>query len=162
MLPAILGLLTPLLGKIVDTVGNKLGVDMDSDGLKEKKLEISQEINKMLHEQDMKALEMSIRQIDVNMEEAKNPNRKWVTWRELLGYICAFAVMYHFIIQQFMAFIFSAAGHPTPLPELEMSGLMTILSAMLGVHFVDSRYNSPQGTDPELPVRAMGETHIIK
>lgn len=148
MIELLMGVLGPLLGKVVDTVGGKLGVDMDSDALKQKKLEIAQDINKMIHELDVKELELAIKQADINAEEAKNPNRQWPTWREALGYVCVLAIGYHFVIQQFLSFAFSAAGHQVVLPELEMTGIMTILSAMLGVHFVDSKYNSALGDMP--------------
>ena len=141
MLPILVPILGSLLGKVVDTVGEKLGVDMASDDLKEKKLEIELEINKMLAQVDLK-------QLEINLAEASNPNRKWITWRELLGYICAGAVAYHFILQQMLAFILASIGQAVTLPALDMSGLLTILSAMLGVHFVDSKYNSPVGSDP--------------
>jgi hypothetical protein len=141
MLPVILGFLAPLLGKVINTVGEKVGVDMDSDDLKTKKIEIELEIAKMLSTADLK-------QLEINIAEASNPNRTWVTWREALGYICAVAVGYHFVIQQVLAFALGALGHKVGLPELDMAGLMTILSAMLGVHFVDSKYNSPSGKLP--------------
>lgn len=144
MLPIILGLLGPLLGKVVDTVGSKLGVDMESDEVKAKRIDVDLEVAKLLAQADLK-------QLEINIAEAANPNRKWITWREALGYVCAIAVGYHFIIQQFLAFILAAVGHETPLPNLDMTGLMTILSAMLGVHFVDSKFNSPEG---QLPPRA--------
>jgi len=141
MLPILLSILGPLLGKVVDTVGSKLGVNMDSDEVKGKKLELELELQKMIQETDLE-------QLKINEAEASNPNRRWPTWRECLGYVCVIAVGYHFVIQQVLAFILSSAGVAVSLPELEMSGLMTILSAMLGVHFVDSRYNSPIGTPP--------------
>ena len=141
MLPLLLSALGPLLGKVIDTVGSKLGVDMDSDELKSKKLELELELQKMIQE-------TAIGQLKINEAEAANPNRKWLTWREALGYVAVTAVAYHFVIQQVLAFLLSAAGQPTQLPELEMSGIMTILSAMLGVHFVDSRYNSEPGKSP--------------
>lgn len=150
MFPALLSLLGPLLGKVVDTVGSKLGVDMDSDAIKTKKLEIELELQKMIHDVDLG-------QLEINKAEAANPNRRWPTWRESLGYICAAAVGYHFVIQQLLSFLLSACGIHVVLPELEMSGLMTILSAMLGVHFVDSKFNSPHGSFPVEAVKTQAE-----
>ena len=141
MLPILLSVLGPLLGKVVDTVGAKLGVDMSTDEIKNKRLEIELEVQKLVSQIDLK-------QLDINLEEARAPGRTWPTWREFLGYICAAAVAYHFVIQQFLAFILSVGGVAVVLPMLDMTGIMTILSAMLGVHFVDSRYNSPIGIPP--------------
>jgi len=64
-------------------------------------------------------------QMDINKAEAANPNRKWISWRELVGYSCAFAVMWTYIIQPFLVFIAALVGHPLPvLPELDMGQLM--------------------------------------
>ncbi len=141
MLPIIMGLLGPLLGKVVDTVGAKLGVDMSTDEIKSKRLDIELEISKIIANSELK-------QLEINLAEAANPNRQWPTWRETLGYICAAAVGYHFVLQQIIAFLLSVAGIVVTLPVLDMTGIMTILTAMLGVHFVDSRYNSPIGIPP--------------
>lgn len=149
MLPILLSVLGPLFGKIIDTVGEKIGVDMNSDELKGKRLEIDSELQRMLHQLDLKELESRLRQIDLNIEEAKNPGRKWPTWRESLGYVCVAAVAYHFVIQQFLAFLLAGAGIAIALPALDMTGIMTILTAMLGVHYVDSRFNSPIGAMPQ-------------
>lgn len=141
MLPILMGILGPILGKVVDTVGAKLGVDMNSDEIKSKRMDIELEISKIIANSELK-------QLEINLAEAANPNRQWPTWRETLGYICAAAVGYHFVLQQIIAFLLSVAGIVVTLPVLDMTGIMTILTAMLGVHFVDSRYNSPVGTPP--------------
>ena len=140
-MPFILSLLGPLLGKIIDTVGTKVGVDMNSDEIKAKKIDLELELQKLISQTDLK-------QLDINIAEAANPNRTWPTWREMLGYVCVLAVGYHFVIQQMLSFFLSLGGIATTLPALDMTGLLTILSAMLGVHFVDSRYNSPAGIMP--------------
>lgn len=150
MLPIIMGLLGPLLGKIVDTVGEKVGVDMSSEEIKKKRLDIELEVSKMINESYLK-------QLDINLAEATNANRKWPTWREMLGYVCVVAVGYHFVIQQAFAFLLGSAGVHVVLPALDMTGIMTILSAMLGVHFVDSRYNSAQGEMPRPPEGSKGK-----
>lgn len=142
MLPILMGILGPLLGKVVDTVGSKLGVDMSTDEIKSKRMDIELEVAKMLNNSELK-------QLEINLAEATNPNRQWPTWRETLGYICAAAVAYHFVIQQILAFFIGLGGIEVVLPVLDMTGIMTILTAMLGVHFVDSRYNSPLGIQPK-------------
>lgn len=147
-MPILLSLLAPLLGKVVDTVGSKLGVNMDSPELQAKKIELELEVQKIISTADVK-------QLEINLAEAANTSRKWPTWREMLGYICAAAIGYHFVIQQFLAFALSAGGLSVVLPALDMTGIMTILSAMLGVHFIDSRYNSPLGIMPNVDEAAV-------
>lgn len=142
MIAALIPALAPLFSKVIDVVGGKIGVDMNSDEMKSKRMEIELEMAKMLNSVDLK-------QLEINLAEASNPSRTYPTWREVLGYVCDLAVAYHFVLQQFLAFIFSAFGKTIVLPTLEMSGLMTILSTMLGVHFIDSRYNSPPNIMPD-------------
>ena len=153
MFAAILGLLGNLIPSVVNVVGTKLGVDMNSDAIKTKLIEAELEVQKIVSEGVNK-------QLDINMAEAQNTRRTWPTWRESLGYVCVFAVAYHFVIQQFLSFILSANGISVDLPNLEMSGLMSILSAMLGIHFVDSRYNSPPGQQPTGTKAALTTTPI--
>ena len=143
-MPFLLALLGPLFGKVVDIVGTKIGVDMETDVMKAKKADIELELAKLIAQGDFK-------QLEINLAEAANPNRRWPTWREMLGYVCVVAIAYHFVIQQMLAFAAGLAGYTPVLPVLEMSGIMTILSAMLGVHFVDSKYNSPPGVAPVEP-----------
>lgn len=137
MLPALI----PTIGSLVSLALDK-ALPGDSEETKKLKVQIQADLEKSL-------MNLEAKQLDINLAETQFAGRTWPTWREVLGYICAAAVGYHFLIQQFMSFVMNAVGHPVPLPELEMSGLMTILSAMLGVHFVDSRYNSEQGRMPK-------------
>lgn len=78
--------------------------------------------------------ELLTKQIDVNAAEAANPNRKWISWRELVGYVCALSVAYTYLLQPFLVFGFAAAGHPIKdLPILDMGQLMFLLCGMLGL-----------------------------
>lgn len=73
-------------------------------------------------------------QLEVNAAEAANSNRSWLTWRELVGYACAAAFIWSYVVQPFLVFIIVVAGHPLPqLPELDMAQLMMVLGTMLGV-----------------------------
>lgn len=141
MLPIIASILGPLIGKIVDTVGSKVGVDMSSDEIKKKRLDLELELQKLISEAASK-------QLDINEAEAANPNRRWITWREALGYVCVAAVAFNFLVFQVLFAICSMAGVELGIPPLDITGLMAILSGMLGIHFVDSRFNSPIGTPP--------------
>ena len=139
---AVASLVNSLFGGIKDYYKSKSDASVSSDALKEKFMELDLAKEQILANSE-------IQQMAINLAEANNINRKWPTWRESLGYVCVFAVAYHFVIQQFMAFLLSAGSIQVKLPDIEISGLMAILSAMLGVHLVDSRYNSPQGGMPK-------------
>lgn len=112
----IIGLATTILNKIW---GNK------DDELKRKFiLELQEKVGE---------LNLAQKQIDVNQAEASNPNRKWVTWRELLGYFCVAAFGWVYLIQPVLIFIIVTAGYSAPiLPELDVAQLMMLLLTMLG------------------------------
>ena len=138
MLPALLSLLGSVIPSVLDRV-----LPGESPEVKAKKMELEGEL--------MKAVQaINLKQLEINEAEAANPNRQWPTWREALGYICVFAVGYHFILQPFLVFALRAAQVDIVPPTLELGNLMTILTGMLGIHFVDSRYNSAPGEMPVL------------
>lgn len=136
MLATIIPILGSIIGNVVDRV-----LPGDNPEIAKIKLQMEQEFQTAL-------VNMNLEQLRVNTAEATNPNRTWPTWREALGYICVLAVAYHFILQPFMVFLAGLAHWPVTFPDLELGNLMTILTGMLGIHFVDSKYNSPMGLAP--------------
>lgn len=74
-------------------------------------------------------------QLEINKAEASNPTRKWVTWRELLGYVLVVAVSWQWILQPWVVVLGQAMGfHPdyTHWPQMDMSSALYILGVMLG------------------------------
>jgi hypothetical protein len=51
----------------------------------------------------------------------------------MVGWVCAVALAYHFILQPIMVFAISIYGLAVTLPEFDMGSLMTILMGMLGL-----------------------------
>lgn len=135
-----LQMLIPILGNIIGNVVDRV-LPGDNPDIAKIKLEMQQELNKAL-------IDLNIEQLKINSAEASNPNRTWPTWRESLGYICVIAVAYHFILQPFFVFLAELAHWELTPPTLELGNLMSILTGMLGIHFVDSKYNSPVGHAP--------------
>lgn len=134
MIPALLmGILGPILGKVVDTVGSKLGVDMSTDEIKSKRLDIELELKKIIAEQEKAIQEANLAQIEVNKEEAKHRNIFVSGWRPFIGWICGGALAYHFVLQPVLAFTASALGSPIILPTFDMQSLLTVLMGMLGL-----------------------------
>lgn len=75
-------------------------------------------------------------QIDVNKAEALNPNRKWVTWRELLGYILVTAVGWQWVGLPLVSFLLLVSGNPVEidkLPNIEILDMLYIMLGMLGL-----------------------------
>jgi len=133
MLPILMPILGTLFSKVVDVVGNKLGVDMSSDEMKGKRLDIELELQKLASLAETQIQAANLRQIDVNVAEAQNANLFVAGWRPAVGWICAVALGYHFVGQPVIAFIAAALGHTIPLPVFDMQTLMTVLMGMLGL-----------------------------
>lgn len=73
-------------------------------------------------------------QIDVNKEEAKNPNVFVSGWRPFIGWVCGSALAYTFVGYPMLIW-FAAAYHPgfTP-PKLGNDGMLyELLFGMLGM-----------------------------
>ncbi len=77
--------------------------------------------------------QLAIAQTEVNKVEAASDDNFTRRWRPFCGWICSVALAYHFILQPFLAFTFSAFNHPIALPIFDMDSLYTILLGMLGL-----------------------------
>ena len=78
-------------------------------------------------------MEINKAQIEVNKVEAGSDSLFKSGWRPSVGWICSFALGYHFVMQPMLAFILSAFGHNIILPEFDMTTLTTILMGLLGL-----------------------------
>lgn len=110
-------------------------------GLLDKFIEDKDQKSKLAHElatmADRYAQELALAQIEVNKEEAASGSLLKGGWRPAVGWVCALAFAYHFVLQPFLVFLmvaFSVTGiHPADLPKFDMSSLMTVLMGMLGL-----------------------------
>ena len=58
----------------------------------------------------------------------------WVAgWRPCVGWVCAAALGYTYVVQPLMIFIMAQTGHLVEMPALDIGGLMPILMGMLGL-----------------------------
>jgi len=78
-------------------------------------------------------MEINKAQIEVNKIEAGSTSFFKSGWRPSVGWICSFALGYHFVLQPMLAFGLTAAGYTLVLPEFDMSTLMTVLMGLLGL-----------------------------
>ena len=78
-------------------------------------------------------------QIQVNVEEAKHANIFVSGWRPAVGWCCAAAFAYSYVIlpfAQFLVFTFGTTGMAEQLafaPKLELSEMLPVLFGMLGL-----------------------------
>ena len=103
------------------------------------------EMHKLRQEGDLAFLDADVKlmlgQMEINKMEAIHGGWFKGGWRPAVGWICAFALAYKFIILPFMLFISQTYYHSSGnelfpienLPELEWSELSVILLGMLGI-----------------------------
>ena len=117
MLQALIGPVAGLLDKFVED--------------KDQKNALAHEIATMAERQ---AHESVMAQIEVNKAEAASASLFKGGWRPAVGWVCAMALFYHFILQPSLLFAVAVAGVAIPaLPQFDMASLMPILLGMLGL-----------------------------
>lgn len=117
MLQALIGPVTGLLDKFIP----------DAD----EKAKLAHEIATMAERQ---AHEASMAQILTNREEAKHRSIFVAGWRPFCGWVCSFALAYHFIFAPLIMFGVAWSGAKIPeIPAFDMDALMTVLLGMLGL-----------------------------
>ena len=107
-------------------------------GLLDKFIEDKDQKNALAHEistmAEKHAHEAAMQQILVNREEAKHKSI-WVSgWRPCVGWVCAVALAYHFVLAPLIIFGIVWYGAAIPeLPTFDMDSLMTVLLGLLGL-----------------------------
>jgi len=87
----------------------------------------------------------NLAQIEVNKIEAQGkPFQR--NWRPSVGWICSFALGYHFILSPIIEVIIKASGIDIQMPEFDFSQLSAILMALLGMSGLRS-YDKMKKTD---------------
>jgi hypothetical protein len=117
MLSNLIGPVTSLLDKFVED--------------KDQRAVLAHEIATM---SEKHAQELAKGQLEVNKAEAASGSVFKGGWRPAIGWVCASAFAYHFVLQPVILFIALAAGIDMPaLPEFDMASLMTVMMGMLGL-----------------------------
>lgn len=116
MIQALIGPVTDLLDKWIPDAGEKARLAHEIATLSERQ-----------------AHEIALAQIAVNRQEARG---HWFqsSWRPLVGWVCASAFAWHFVLQPMVVFFTVAYGVDLPpLPEFDMTALLTVLGGLLGL-----------------------------
>jgi hypothetical protein len=72
-------------------------------------------------------------QLEINKVEAANANMFVSGWRPAIGWVCALALLYQYLVRPLAVAIFAAVGHPLPvMPGLD-ENLWQLMMAMLGM-----------------------------
>lgn len=72
-------------------------------------------------------------QLEINKVEAASASVFVAGWRPAIGWVCAAAFLFKFILGPLLAFTAAALGHPVTLPVLDFTEMSTILLGMLGL-----------------------------
>jgi len=89
--------------------------------------------NTLKHVMQMSLHNANLAQIELNKAEAQHASIFVAGWRPCVGWICAIALGYHFILSPILATILTLSGYTITLPEFEFAQLSTILMGMLGL-----------------------------
>ena len=128
MISALIGPVTGLLDKFIP----------DAD----EKARIAHELATMGERHAQEAL---LAQLEINKAEAASGSVFKGGWRPAVGWVCASAFAYHFVLQPILLFVVALTGTELPtLPEFDMSTLLPVLGGMLGIGGLRS-YEKKQG-----------------
>ena len=123
-------MLSKLLGgSLVDTVGKVIDSVHTSE---EEKLNARNKLKELENE-------INSKQMDINLADAKSTATGFGgmmqrSWRPLIGLSCALAIMWEYVLKQFIMFILAAFSvEHDPLPALDMAVLMPLVLSLLGM-----------------------------
>ena len=83
--------------------------------------------------------ELKKRQMDINLADAQSKaggisGAIQRIWRPLIGFSCALAIFWEYVLKQFLEFILATFRIETlPLPQMDMGTLMPLVMALLGM-----------------------------
>ena len=98
---------------------------------KDQKAALAHEIATM---SDTHAQQALLSQLEINKAEAASGSLFKGGWRPAVGWVCALAFAYHYLLQPPLIFILTASGVDLPeLPVFDMSTLLTVLGGLLGI-----------------------------
>jgi hypothetical protein len=77
-------------------------------------------------------LQLMLAQTNINKAEAESSSNFRGGWRPFIGWVCGLGLAYQFLIRPLSNGVFSYLGHGTPMPDLDTSTLMALITGMLG------------------------------
>lgn len=77
---------------------------------------------------------LALQQAAINIEEAKNGSKFVSGWRPAVGWVCASALAYNYVVMPFLYWAIACFFKDIPVPPvLSISELMPLLIGMLGI-----------------------------
>ena len=118
----------PIISTLMPIVTDVIGRFLPEDP--QKRAAAEREINAALTENLAK---IDLAQIEVNKVEAASRSLFVSGWRPCVGWVCAAALAYTYVLQPMFIFILAQTGHLVEMPALDIAGLMPILMGLLGL-----------------------------
>jgi|TARA_R110000751_G_scaffold196652_1_gene301871 hypothetical protein len=118
----------PIISTLMPIVTDVIGRFLPENP--QKRAEAEREITAALTEHLAK---IDLAQIEVNKVEAASRSVWTSGWRPCVGWVCAAALGYTYVLQPILVFILAQTGHLVEMPALDIGGLMPILMGMLGL-----------------------------
>ena len=118
----------PIISTLMPIVTDVIGRFLPEDP--QKRAEAEREITAALTEHLAK---IDLAQIEVNKVEAASRSLFVSGWRPCVGWVCAAALAYTYVLQPMFIFILAQTGHLVEMPALDIAGLMPILMGLLGL-----------------------------
>ena len=117
LITSLIGPVTGILDKVIED--------------KDQKARLAIELSTMA---DTHAHQALLAQLEINKAEAASGSLFKGGWRPAVGWICAIAFGYHFVLQPLIIFVVTIIGIDIPeLPNFDMSTLLTTLGGLLGI-----------------------------
>ena len=123
--------LTPIVNKVLDLIP-------DPNAKARAEAEMQAELLKY-------AAEQSAQQSEVNKVEAANSNVFVAGWRPAIGWTCAMAFMFMYVVAPLATWVAAFFNHLVPIPQFDTNALMSLTTGMLGLGAMRS-FDKKQGT----------------
>ena len=123
--------LTPIVNKVLDLIP-------DPNAKARAEAEMQAELLKY-------AAEQSAQQSEVNKVEAANSNVFVAGWRPAIGWTCALAFMFMYVVAPLATWMAAFFNHIVPIPQFDTNALMSLTTGMLGLGAMRS-FDKKQGT----------------
>ena len=123
--------ITPIVNKVLDLIP-------DPNAKARAEAEMQAELLKY-------AAEQSAQQSEVNKVEAANSNVFVAGWRPAIGWTCAMAFMFMYVVAPLVTWMAAFFNHIVPIPQFDTNALMSLTTGMLGLGAMRS-FDKKQGT----------------
>lgn len=126
MIPALLGVIGPIIGKIIESIPNAAEREKARLELEVKLRESETEL--------LKALQVSdVSQAEINKIEASNSSMFVSGWRPACGWLCVGGMAWAFVFQPILNWIALVNKWTLTVPDIQSGELTSLLFGLLGM-----------------------------